>query len=101
VLCAQHSCVTCGRTTAQSGGMLFRCQTCPDAFCEDCLPEGEMDAVGDVLPEFLVLGYGQKDNAFYIRCQNCHCRFAEEPKLWEEWQGEMREAQKKLGALNS
>lgn len=31
-----------------------RCQTCPQAFCEDCLPQGEIDAVGDVLPELYV-----------------------------------------------
>lgn len=31
-----------------------RCQTCPQAFCEDCLPDGELDAVGDVLPELYV-----------------------------------------------
>jgi len=30
------------------------CQTCPKAFCEDCLPEGDLDAVGDVLPELYV-----------------------------------------------
>lgn len=75
VPCSQHNCVECNRNTAQSGGMLFRyvsgkgtlvisalfgarppnrCQTCPQAFCEDCLPQGDIDAVGDVLPELYV-----------------------------------------------
>ena len=73
--CSQHNCAECNRNTAQSGGMLFRydallylgylgsesvfcfpdrCQTCPQAFCEDCLPQGNIDAVGDVLPELYV-----------------------------------------------
>jgi SWI/SNF-related matrix-associated actin-dependent regulator of chromatin subfamily A member 5 len=69
IYCSQHNCAVCQRNTSQSGGMLFRCvrglsvsvrivanpmyrcQTCPQAFCEDCLPEGDIDAIGDVLPE--------------------------------------------------
>lgn len=34
-----------------------RCQTCPQAFCEDCLHPGPLDAVGDNLPELYVF-YG-------------------------------------------
>ena len=33
---------------------LCRCQTCPQAFCEDCLPEDDIDAIGDTLPELFV-----------------------------------------------
>lgn len=32
----------------------FRCRTCPQAFCEDCLPPGDIDAIGDILPELYV-----------------------------------------------
>lgn len=32
-----------------------RCQTCPQAFCEDCLPEDDIDAIGDTLPELCVV----------------------------------------------
>lgn len=31
-----------------------RCRTCVRAICEDCLPEGDIDAVGDTLPELCV-----------------------------------------------
>jgi len=31
------------------------CQTCPQAFCEDCLPEDDIDAIGDTLPELFVI----------------------------------------------
>lgn len=30
--CGQHNCSRCYRTTQACGGMLFRCQTCPDSF---------------------------------------------------------------------
>jgi SWI/SNF-related matrix-associated actin-dependent regulator of chromatin subfamily A member 5 len=30
--CPQHNCSKCYRTTVACGGMLFRCQTCPDSF---------------------------------------------------------------------
>ncbi|KAH9924947.1 P-loop containing nucleoside triphosphate hydrolase protein [Amylocystis lapponica] len=99
VSCSQHNCVSCGRTTGDAGGMLFRCQTCPQSFCEDCLPEGEIDAVGEVLPEFLLLGYGEATTAYYIRCHDCHERFRDEPRLWKEWQAEMQEVQVKLESL--
>ncbi|KAL4063586.1 P-loop containing nucleoside triphosphate hydrolase protein [Scleroderma yunnanense] len=95
--CSQHSCAECGRNTAQSGGMLFRCQTCPKAFCEDCLPEGDLDAVGDVLPEFVMLGFGAQ-TAYYIRCHNCHAYWAEHPEAKEE---EMGEIQQKIDALRN
>lgn len=69
--CSQHKCHSCLRTTGDAGGMLFRyfflcvnaserfvdprrCQTCPQAFCEDCLPEDDIDAIGDTLPELSV-----------------------------------------------
>lgn len=39
--CPHHSCATCGRNTAASGGLLFRCEMCEQAFCEDHLPESE------------------------------------------------------------
>lgn len=33
--CPQHNCCGCGRNTSACGGMLFRCQTCPDSFWYD------------------------------------------------------------------
>ncbi|TFK65861.1 hypothetical protein BDN72DRAFT_800724 [Pluteus cervinus] len=95
--CSQHACTTCFRNTQEAGGMLFRCRTCPSAFCEDCLPSGELDAVGDSVPEFEALGYRQQDNAYFIRCQECLDFFVQNPSAWEEWQEEFREAEKKLG----
>jgi hypothetical protein len=36
---------------------MCRCQTCPQAFCEDCLPEDDIDAIGETLPELLVVPF--------------------------------------------
>ncbi|KIJ13016.1 hypothetical protein PAXINDRAFT_163783 [Paxillus involutus ATCC 200175] len=98
--CSQHNCAECNRNTAQSGGMLFRCQTCAQAFCEDCLPDGDIDAVGDVLPEFALLGFGAQTTAYYIRCHDCHARWAQHPEDWKAWEEEMAETQQKLEAAS-
>jgi hypothetical protein len=63
---------------------LRSCQTCPGAWCEDCFEsisggvggdagsgQGEIEAVGDVLPELALLGFGAKSQAFWIRCAEC------------------------------
>ncbi|KAI5475975.1 hypothetical protein MNV49_000534 [Pseudohyphozyma bogoriensis] len=62
--------IVCERNTAEAGGMLFRCQTCPDSFCEDDLPD-HFDAVGPKIPEFLLLGFDAKSSVYFIRCQAC------------------------------
>lgn len=101
ISCPQHSCSTCSRSTAEAGGMLFRCQTCPQAFCEDCMPGGEIDAVGEVLPEFVLLGYGATSTAYYIRCHECHEHWEKEPRAWKAWEEEMAETQAKLESLQT
>ncbi|KAH7927010.1 hypothetical protein BV22DRAFT_1007877 [Leucogyrophana mollusca] len=101
-VCSQHNCTTCNRTTAEAGGMLFRLvNTCPQAFCEDCMPGGEIDAIGDVLPEFVVLGYGATSTAYYIRCHDCHAHWKAHPEAWKEWEVEMKETEEKLAKLQS
>ena len=44
--CPHHSCAECGRKSAAVGGMLFRCESCPRAFCEDHLP-GDAEIIGE------------------------------------------------------
>ncbi|KAI0344484.1 hypothetical protein BDW22DRAFT_1412345 [Trametopsis cervina] len=97
--CPHHQCGECGRSTVDSGGMLFRCRTCPSAYCEDCLPPGETHAIGDTIPEMLVLGFGQTPSVYYIQCDSCQERFEVEPKYREQWEGEFREAEEKLAAM--
>ncbi|KAF8063974.1 P-loop containing nucleoside triphosphate hydrolase protein [Lyophyllum atratum] len=101
VQCSQHSCAGCYRNTSDSGGMLFRCRTCPQAFCEDCLPSGDLDAVGETLPEFLLLDYGASTSAYYIRCHDCIADYSETPDAnhWTEWLNDLSLAEKKLEQL--
>jgi len=73
----------------------FRCQLCPDAYCEDCLPSEDLDAVGDVLPEFALLGYGKNAQAYFIRCAPCLEHFAENPDVYEAWRKEQDKVEKK------
>jgi SWI/SNF-related matrix-associated actin-dependent regulator of chromatin subfamily A member 5 len=37
--CPHHRCTECNRNAAAGGGLLFRCSECPNAYCEDHLPE--------------------------------------------------------------
>ena len=68
---------------------------------EDCLPEGELHGLGGTLPEFEVLGYGENNQAYYIRCGECLEKFAD-PKTkahreWvNAWNMELGEAELKL-----
>ena len=68
-ICPHHKCVACTRTTASAGGMLFRCIGCLTSYCEDCLPQDDIDSVGrfKLLKE---LGYDSKQS-YYIKCPSC------------------------------
>ncbi|KAF5367362.1 hypothetical protein D9615_010278 [Tricholomella constricta] len=103
VTCTQHKCANCSRNTSDAGGMLFRCRTCPQAFCEDCLPSGELDAIGESLPEFLLLGYGPISSAYFIKCHDCVADFAETPSspFWLDWAKEISKAELKYEQQNA
>ncbi|EKM52129.1 uncharacterized protein PHACADRAFT_262623, partial [Phanerochaete carnosa HHB-10118-sp] len=99
LVCPQHRCCGCDRNTADAGNMLFRCQTCTNAFCEDCLPPGEIGAVGDTLPEFVLRGFEEMPSAYFIRCHACQERFETDAAFAESWQEEFRETKEKLDAM--
>lgn len=136
MICSQHSCVMCQRNTGDAGGMLFRCvlpylgasgigadscrcQTCPQAFCEDCLPEDDIDAIGDTIPELsvtsirrfiswidrglffcsLLLGYRTSATVYFIRCHDCQNDFVRDPSIWKSWQQEFAETEEKLRTM--
>eukprot|EP00658_Telonema_sp_P-2_P082333 TRINITY_DN8684_c0_g1_i1.p1 TRINITY_DN8684_c0_g1~~TRINITY_DN8684_c0_g1_i1.p1 ORF type:complete len:1198 (+),score=283.39 TRINITY_DN8684_c0_g1_i1:46-3594(+) len=67
--CPVHRCVACNRSTAAAGGLLFRCLNCVTSYCEDCLPEDQIETVGRDL-EAEAAGYISKQ-AYYIRCGPC------------------------------
>ncbi len=68
-ICPHHKCSMCTRSTAAAGGMLFRCIGCLTSYCEDCLPQDEIDSVGKfrILKD---LGYESKQS-YYIKCPTC------------------------------
>ncbi len=68
-ICPHHRCVDCNRSTASAGGLLFRCAGCLTAYCEDCLPQDEIDSVGRCKP-LEAFGYNSKQ-AYYIKCPTC------------------------------
>lgn len=65
--CPHHrGCVTCQRPSS-STGFLFRCEMCPDAFCEDCLPLDHA-FVGRSCDRWEELGFVAPSNACFIHC---------------------------------
>lgn len=69
--CPFHKCVTCNRNTSAAGGLLFRCVSCFTAYCEDCLPDDEIESVGskNVILEDACDYYCKQ--AYYIKCGHC------------------------------
>jgi len=78
--CPQHACSVCARSTSAAGGMLFRCEGCVKAFCEDCLPS-DVVVVGESR-RYLALGAPSQAMACYIRCSKaCTDRLGAEDAL--------------------
>ena len=68
-ICPHHRCAICNRNTASAGGLLFRCTGCLTSYCEDCLPQDEIDSVGRCRV-MLDLGY-DSTQSYYIKCPTC------------------------------
>jgi SWI/SNF-related matrix-associated actin-dependent regulator of chromatin subfamily A member 5 len=88
--CPHHSCAECGRKSAAVGGMLFRCESCPRAFCEDHLP-ADAEIIGEC-KRFQALGQRHPAQACFIRCDADCVKWAKEKRL-EEGGDEAEEAQ--------
>lgn len=70
-VCPQHYCSDCGKTTTDTGGLIFRCKRCPLGSCEDCLDWDHTDLIGANLPEFELVGEASASNGYHIRCDAC------------------------------
>ena len=75
-LCPQHHCVQCRKSSAQAGGLLFRCISCPATFCPSCLPVSfeAQDGCG----ELAELGYNPPNSVVYIQHSEEHAA------IWDE-----------------
>jgi SWI/SNF-related matrix-associated actin-dependent regulator of chromatin subfamily A member 5 len=69
-ICPHHRCTECNRPTASAGGLLFRCLGCLTAYCEDCLPQDEIESIGRCRDLESQCGYHSKQ-AYYIKCPVC------------------------------
>ena len=74
--CPHHACDICGIKAAAAGGMLFRCQMCPSAYCEDHLPQSAL--IVGTCARFESLGAKHPNQASYIFCSDDCVRYAEE-----------------------
>ena len=63
-MCPHHACHECGRKSS-AAGLVFRCEICPLAYCEDCLPQ-EAFVIGPS-ERMEALGYRQ-NNICYMHC---------------------------------
>ena len=68
-ICPHHKCASCSRSTAAAGGLLFRCTGCLTSYCEDCLPQDEIESIGRCR-SMEDLGYESKQS-YYIVCPSC------------------------------
>ncbi|KAF8204452.1 P-loop containing nucleoside triphosphate hydrolase protein [Mycena galopus ATCC 62051] len=99
VACGQHSCCQCSRSPSAAGGMLLRCQTCPQAFCTDCIEWDRITMLGDTVPELVLRKFGKKDSIFWIRCTEC-CEHAKtEPEWAASWESEIAESQRLVSLM--
>jgi len=51
--------------------MLYRCKDCEKAYCEDCAVWEKTKLIGDNLPEYEKMDYGEKTVAYYVTCHGC------------------------------
>jgi len=65
--CPHHRCIQCEKSRAAAGGILFACQSCPNSFCEDCLPKEGITFLEKV-DRFEKLGFDSTKNVVYIHC---------------------------------
>ena len=66
--CSHHRCVTCNRGAAAAGGLLFRCEMCPKAWCEDDLPAYARDHITNRNARYLELGMTHPKTACFVLC---------------------------------
>jgi SWI/SNF-related matrix-associated actin-dependent regulator of chromatin subfamily A member 5 len=75
--CPQHHCKSCNRTASEAGGLMFRCVSCPTAFCAECNGETPFDAV-EANAEWESLGFYLPKSFEYVKCGDCCAKSEEE-----------------------
>ncbi|KAJ7837383.1 hypothetical protein B0H14DRAFT_3460172 [Mycena olivaceomarginata] len=83
----------------RSRWLMLRCQTCPQAFCTDCVDWDRITMVGDTIPEFVLRGFGKRDGIFFIRCPDCCEQAKVDPEWIASWESEISESQRLVGLM--
>ncbi|KAK9859870.1 hypothetical protein WJX84_002821 [Apatococcus fuscideae] len=82
LVCPHHACVECDRKSGAAGGILFRCEACPIAYCEDHLPIMHVKIVKEST-RFQALGQLHPSVACFIRCSpECEAFSNENPDIF-------------------
>ncbi|CAB9517489.1 ISWI chromatin-remodeling complex ATPase ISW2 [Seminavis robusta] len=82
--CPHHWCCLCEKPAQFVGGILFPCQACPNAYCEDCLPTGNPGfRYLEQCDRFEQMGFNSTKTSVYIHCSN-HCEeYAKQNLGWK------------------
>ena len=82
-----------GRTAA--GGLLFPCQACPIAYCEDCLPNDDSVTLIGRCERFEKLGYSDPRYEF-IHCSSECEEYSKRYHGWKEKNSEVVECPEEI-----
>ena len=66
--CPHHTCMKCSRKSQAVGGLLFRCEMCPVALCEDHLTAEAQSNITNKCPRFQALGQRHPSQACFMLC---------------------------------
>ncbi len=83
--CPHHACKGCERKTS-AAGLLFRCDMCAHAYCEDCVPTN--CTILGVSERYEALGYRLSSSACYVHCSEACSAFANKLLELQQYQSE-------------
>lgn len=99
-LCPHHTCSDCHRSTASSGGLLFRCQGCLTSYCDDCLPADEVEDL-ERCHRYEKKNHYFSRQSYFILCKECCLQEGIQPMgilgdQKEKWKKYNKEKEEKL-----
>lgn len=82
--CSHHRCDICYKPVSDAGGFLYPCQSCPAAYCGDCLPRDNPGfRIVGALDRFEEAGYDTRKRTAYIHCTTQCEQYAIEVWNWK------------------
>ena len=73
--CPWHACTDCGRKSSMTGGMQFRCLTCPEAYCFDCFPKDQemkgIEPPRGFVRSYELYGFDMPKKVVWRLCHRC------------------------------